>query len=377
MKIASPHCGFSPESNSGGETYEREILKNLARLGAQFEIIMAKGKLYSKDFPEFHIHEVALTKGLRWYVANWFWPHYLKKVERSCNFDLLRIHSLRYTGPGVLWFNKQSKKKYPVVGHHHHIDPDLLNGLIEKNIIKKCDALIVPSEFSKRQLMNQFGISDEKIHAVLNGVNQKYKPIPKSLELKYRLGLKDEKVLLFLGGLKKRKKVFFLIDVFLELLGQFSDPLKLIIAGSGPLKSDLERYVRHNEISEKVIFTGFIAEEEKILFYNLADVFVFPSEMEGFGFSPAEAMACGKPVVVSNSGALPEVVENERNGFVVKNTTHAFTQKILFLLQNERMAELFGKSGAVRAKTIFQWPVAARKMLGIYEELVNGAKRNK
>ncbi len=220
MKIATPHCGFSPESNSGGETYEREILKSMARLGAEFEIIMAKGKPYPKGFPQFHIHELPIRKGLRWYISNWIWPTYLRKVEQSCGFDLLRIHSLRYTGPGVLWFNHMSQRKYPVVCHHHHIDPSPLNPFIEKQVILASDLLITGSQFSKEQLIKEFGISGEKIRVVPYGVDEKFIPQPKDINLKNRLGLRNEKVLLFLGGLKKRKKIFLLIDIF-EALQKF------------------------------------------------------------------------------------------------------------------------------------------------------------
>src|SRR3989338_5023656 len=147
MRIATPHCGFSPESNSGGETYEREILKSLARLGVRFEIILAKGNPYPQGFREFHVHYLPIRKGLRWYISNCVWPHYLKKIEHTCGFDLLRIHSLRFTGPGVLWFNDHSKRKYPVVCHHHHIDPNPLNPWIEKKVIEKSDLLITGSQF--------------------------------------------------------------------------------------------------------------------------------------------------------------------------------------------------------------------------------------
>ncbi len=376
MKIASPHCGFAPESNSGGETYEREILKSLARLGVQFEIIMAKGKSYPQGFPEFHVHELPIRKGLRWYVSNWIWPTYLRKVEESCGFDLLRIHSLRYTGPGIHWFNRTAKKKYPVVCHHHHIDASPLNFLIEKKVIEASDCLITGSEFSKRQLIQDLKISEEKIHVVPYGIDQKFVPTAKPSELVRKYKLQDEKVLLFLGGLKKRKKVFFLIDVYEELLKHYSKPIRLIIVGSGALESSLNEYARTKGLAEKIIFTGYVPEEDKILFHNLADVFVFPSELEGFGFSPAEAMACGKPAVISNSGSLPEIVEDGKNGFCVKNEISKFVEKILFFLTHEKEAVLFGKSGAIRAKTVFQWPIAARKTLAIYKDLVDGRTRN-
>lgn len=370
MKIATPHCGFSPESNSGGETYERELLKSLARLGVQFEIIMAKGKPYPAGFPQFHVHELPIRKGLRWYVSNWLWPAWLSRIEKTCGFDLLRIHSLRFTGPGVLWFNARANQRYPVVCHHHHIDPSPLNPFIEKRVVTACDALITGSEFSKRQLIREFKTPDDKIHVVPYGIDDKFGPRKKDDALQAELGVKNEKVLLFLGGLKKRKKLFLLIDVLAEVMKRYHHPVKLILAGSGPLEKPLQDYVFSKHLEFDVIFTGYIPEEKKILFHNLADIFVFPSKMEGFGFSPAEAMACGKPVVCSDTGSLPEVVENGKTGFCVSNRVPDFADRIVRLLNNEEEALAFGRAGELRAKLLFQWPIAAKKTLDIYESVV-------
>ncbi len=376
MKIATPHCGFSPETNSGGETYEREILKNLAKLGAEFEVILAKGKRYPEGFPQFHVHHLPVEKGLRWYVSNWIWPHYLKRIEKSCGFDLLRIHSLRFTGPGVLWFNRMSQKKYPVVCHHHHIDPDPLNPFIEKKVIEKSDLLITGSEFSKRQLVETFKTNPTKIKVVPYGIDETFAPQEKDEAYKKELGLKNEKILLFLAGLKKRKKVFFLIDTFQELLRHYRDPVKLIIAGSGPLKKKLQEYALSKNLGGKILFTGFVPEDRKLTLYNLCDTFVFPSDMEGFGFSPAEAMACGKPVVCSDAGSLPEIVEDGQSGFCVPNKVPAFVEKILTLLNDGEMRRRFGSAGEMRARTIFQWPIVAQRTLEAYQALLDNRRES-
>ncbi|PIQ85368.1 MAG: hypothetical protein COV74_09215 [Candidatus Omnitrophica bacterium CG11_big_fil_rev_8_21_14_0_20_45_26] len=370
MKIALPHCGFSPESNSGGETYEREVLKHLAKLGVEFEIILAEGKPYPQGFPQFHIHRVPIRKGLRWYVSNFIWPHYLKKIESQIPFDLLRIHSLRYTGPGVLWFNKHAKRRYPVVCHHHHIDPDPLNYLIEKRVINASDLLITGSEFSKKQLIADFSIKSEKIKVVPYGVDESFKPMNRDRALLKQFNLSHEKVLLFLGGFKKRKKIFFLIDVFDEVLKHVKYPVKLVMAGSGPLKNSLTNYIQQKGLSERVILTGYIPEQEKTVFHNLADIFVFPSEMEGFGFSPAEASACAKPVILSNVGSLPEIVEDGKTGFVLENDVRAFSEKILWLLSHPEESKRMGEAGLKRAKFLFQWEITAKKTLSVYEEVV-------
>ncbi len=370
MKIAIPHCGLSPETNSGGETYEREILTNLAKLGVKSEIILADGKKYPDDFLEVHIHRLPIRKGLRWYVSNLVWPHFLEKVERTCGFDLLRVHSLRYCGPGTIWFNAQRRFKYPMVCHHHHVDPSILNLLIETKVVKYCDVLITGSNFSKQQISREFGLSGEKIRVVPYGVDEKFRPAAKDSGLLEKYGLGQEKVLLFLAALKKRKKVLFLLDVFEEIKKNYPESVKLMIAGSGPLLSRAKQYVEKKKLGRDVIFTGYIPEEEKVAHYNLADIFVFPSEMEGFGFSPAEAMACGKPVVTSSNGSLPEIVEHGKSGFCVENQVGLFVEKIVSLLRDDRTREFFGREASNHAQNFFRWPSAAKATLSIYEDVL-------
>ncbi len=369
MKIASPHCGLSPESNSGGETYEREILKNMAQLGVQFEIILAKDKLYPEGISQFHIHRLPIRKGLRWYVSNFVWPFYLKKIEKTYGFDLLRIHSLRFTGPGVLWFNRWGGRKYPIVAHFHHIDPDPYN-FIDRWVAKCSDHLITVSEFSKSQMVDQYQVPREKITVIPNGISNEYHPKSKSKELTDKYGISNHKVVLFLGGLKKRKKLFLLIDVFREVKKQYPKNLKLIIAGSGPLEDSLKAYALKTQENPGIIFTGYIQENQKVDLYNLCDVYVFPTELEGFGFGPAEAMACGKPVVASKVGALHEVVDDNYVGYLSNNSVDDFARKILKLLLNEKECVQFGKNARKKILEKYQWPDVAKRTLQTYEAII-------
>jgi len=98
---------------------------------------------------------------------------------------------------------------------------------------------------------------------------------------------------------------------------------------------------------------------------------VFPSRLEGFGLAAAEAMACGKSVVASRAGALPEVVADSETGILCDPDDPAdFARAILRLLEDPSLAEKMGKAGLARAKRLFQWDETARRTLAIYEEAV-------
>ena len=135
MRICSPHCGISPESGSGGEVYERELLKDLAGLGAECAVLLAAGKPHPERVPGLVVHPVWPPKGLRWYVTPFVWPRYIKRRWDAEPFDLLRAHSVRFVGPAALWARRRYRLPVPVVTHHHHLDPSPLNPVLERRVL--------------------------------------------------------------------------------------------------------------------------------------------------------------------------------------------------------------------------------------------------
>src|SRR6266571_3074182 len=143
MRICTPHCGVAPETTSGGETYERELLTRLGRAGVRVEIILARGKPHPAAVPNWTVHRFAIARGLRWWVAPFVVPAAIGRVHATVGFDLLRAHSLRYIGPSALWARARYGLDLPVVAHHHHLDPSQLNGLIERRVVDGSDAVVV------------------------------------------------------------------------------------------------------------------------------------------------------------------------------------------------------------------------------------------
>src|ERR1700752_4870494 len=100
MRICTPHCGVAPETTSGGETYERELLTRLGRAGVSIDIILARAKPHPEHVPNWTVHRFGIGRGLRWYVAPFVVPAAVRRVKESAGFDLLRGYSLRDIGPG-------------------------------------------------------------------------------------------------------------------------------------------------------------------------------------------------------------------------------------------------------------------------------------
>jgi glycosyltransferase involved in cell wall biosynthesis len=375
MRVCSPHCGIDAETISGGETYERELLVRLAGLGVVNDLILARHKRVPEGLANLEVHRLPIARGLRWPIAAMVLPPAIARVYRQTRFDLLRVHSLRYTGPAALLARRLYHLDVPIVSHHHHLDPSPLNPFIERRVLEASERIVTVSEFSKRQLTSALGIPHERIEAVPNGVDEKFVSAPASVELKARYGLGTGPVVLFLGGLKARKNLSFLLDVWREIANVRPDAT-LVIAGDGPLGGALRRQAASLGLGRRVVFTGRVPEVDKVAHYSLADLFLFPSTLEGFGLAVGEAMSCGLPVVASDEGGLPELVAHGEGGFVCRSgDLTAFVEAMLQLLDQPELRRRFGAFNRERVDRHFRWPRAARRVLDIYEEIIGDWKR--
>jgi glycosyltransferase involved in cell wall biosynthesis len=376
MRLCSPHCGIAPESGSGGEVYERELLKDLAGLGAECHILLARGKPHERGVAGWTVHPVWPPKGLRWYVTPLVWPRYVKRVWDDPGFDVLRVHSVRYVGPAALLARRRYRLPVPVVTHHHHLDPSPLNPLIEKRVIEASDCVVTDSQFAKRQLSQELRVRTDHVKVVYCGVGPKYARRPRDEELARRWGIGDRQVLLCLGPLIARKNPVFLLEAFAEIRRAMGPSVVLVWVGAGPLRGELEALLRRRGLEGSVVFTGYLPEADKVPMLNLADVFVFASLLEGFPLAPQEAMSCGKPVVAFRVASLPEMVEDGVSGFLVEaNARTAFAERVLLLLRDAPLRVRFGAAAAERVERHFRWDGTVRHVMKVYQEALDDYRR--
>jgi glycosyltransferase involved in cell wall biosynthesis len=376
MIICSPHVSIAPESSSGGEVYEREVLKHLALLGVRIDLILPGRAPCWTDIPNWHIHRTRLPRGFRWYVSNLVFPRYIKQVYDQQPFDLLRVHSLRFVGPAALWARRRYRLPVPVVAHHHHLDRNWLNPVIERRVIGACDLVTTDSQSSREQLARELQVDTGHVAVVYAGIAREFEPQPKDERLIAEWGLEGRKILLFLGGLKPRKNVGLLLDVFRNVVAEMGDRVRLLVAGSGGEEKALRRKARELDIADQVVFTGYVPEADKVRFYNLADVYVLPSSLEGFGMTAGEAMSCGKPVVATAVGSLPEVVADGETGFLAPlDDRRRFAGQVVTLLRNEPLARKFGEAGRQRVEALFRWEIVARRLVDLYRQVLREGRR--
>lgn len=365
MRICAPQLGIAPDSNLGGAVYDREVLKGLAQMGATVDIPLPAGETYA-PMAGWQIYRTARCWRYT-YEYNWRFLPTVWQLWRQHNFDLLRIHS-----PSLSLLGRVGKSglRCPVVAHLHHLETEQqIHRLLTRTAIYGYDLVTTDSEFCVQQLVTTFGIPREKLLIVYPGVDEKYQPTPAAgAALRQQLGLADRLLLLYLGALTPRKNLRFLLQVLQAVRAQ-APAVHLVLAGSGPQEAELRRSAQELGVAEQVTFTGYLAEADKVAYYNLADLFVFPSLLEGFGMAVAEAMACGIPVVSSNAASLPEVVGGAGLLAAPTDLEH-FVAQIVRLAKDQALRQALGEEGRTHVRQHFSWAAAAQMTYTAYHQVI-------
>lgn len=230
--------------------------------------------------------------------------------------------------------------------------------------IKKADKIITVSKSVRNDIIKLLNVPNHKVKVIYNSVNPYFHTLMNKEGIRYilakKLGIRD-KFILNVNVLTPRKNVETLIHAFTLLKQKGKIPHKLIIVGSTTF------YKPHVDISKDVILTGAVSDEMLLYLYNTAELFVFPSLYEGFGYPPLEAMACGTPVIVSNAASLPEIVGPAGCIFNPKDIL-GLSERIVQVLEDRQLADKMRSEGLDRAK-MFSYQKHTREVLSLYKEV--------
>lgn len=240
---------------------------------------------------------------------------------------------------------------------------------IFKTGLKNSKKILVPSNFVKQQLTTDWKIDETKVAVTPEAVDDNIVALMGEIS-----NLKVQKVLhkfqiktpyiFYVGNAHPHKNVEGLIKVFRKLKQRFTD-LSLVLSGNDHY---FWQKIRNEFQDESIIFTGFISDEELVILYKNAEVFVLPSLEEGFGIPVLEAMACCAPVISSNLGSLPEVGGDAASYFNPRDLTQ-MAQKVSEVLTSKNLRQELKEKGLKRYKN-FSWISLARKTLEVYKECV-------
>ncbi len=246
----------------------------------------------------------------------------------------------------------------------------LLNALVPWSL-RRADRIITDAEFTKREMVRVHGLDPERIEVIPLAADPRYRPLDKEHCRKVIAERHDtaDGFMLYVGTLQPRKNVATLIHAYTMFRKRTGLPHKLVIVGKPKykFKSVLDA-IHESGFESDIVFTGFVDDDDLPVYYNAADVFVFPSLYEGFGLPPLEAMACGTPVIAANSSCIPEVV-GDAAILADPGDPGDFCDAMTRVLGDPRKVTEMQTKGTARAKQ-FSWDRTARETIKVYRDVL-------
>jgi glycosyltransferase involved in cell wall biosynthesis len=235
---------------------------------------------------------------------------------------------------------------------------------------RRAQRVITVSEFSKREIMELYGIPAERIHVIYNGVSCAFWEQGRSAGhgMLERFGLQSEPYILFVGGADPRKNHKTVVEAFVRRRESLK-PCRLVLVGD-----PIHRYGNYHEtiksagLEGEILVVGRLDAAALRGLYQGALMLAFPSLYEGFGIPVLEAMACGLPVVTSSTSSLPEVA-GEAAVLVVPEDAEALGDAMVQVAQDHSLRERLIEAGRRRVGE-FNWETAGAKTLALYGELI-------
>ncbi len=244
----------------------------------------------------------------------------------------------------------------------------LLTRTLSPEIARGARLIITPSQSAKRDLSRLFSIPEAKIRAIPHAPDGQFRPRRdrESLErIERRYGVRTP-YLLYVGTLEPRKNLTRAMTAFSRVSSRYPEHSFYLAGDLGWRSKDLLQKLDRIENRERIARLGYVAEEDLAALYSNADLFVYPSLYEGFGFPVIEAMACGAPVLTSNTSSLAEIADGAAL-LVDPHDTTALAEAMDRAMGDEGERERLRHAGLTRASS-FSWERSTRETLQVYEE---------
>jgi glycosyltransferase involved in cell wall biosynthesis len=347
---------------TGNETYLRNLLEQFSALSEPHDL-----RLY---------HTGSVTS------PDPAWRGVLRQIKPHTPF--LRIP---FSFPAALWTDKVDLAHFqyvappvcpcPTVVTVHDISYEFLPQFFRTAERLRMKALIPPSarrarevltvsEYSRRQLIEHYRLSPDKVTATLLGVSPRFRVIADEGWLDAQLARFDLRTpyLLGVGNLQPRKNLPRLIRAFARLKAK-GLPHQLVLVGQAAFRGhEVEAEIASRGLQNDVLLTGYVTEDELIALYNRATAFSYPSLYEGFGLPVIEAMACGVPVVTSNVSSIPEVAGDAAVLIDPQSEDELYCALMDVLSDPDRQRSMREKG--LNRVPLFDWRKTAQQTLDIY-----------
>jgi glycogen synthase len=301
------------------------------------------------------------------------------RLLREYDFDLIHAHDwlVAYAAAGL-----RETWQLPVVstvhateyGRHQGWLPGPMNKLIHQVewwLTYESRRVIVCSSYMRRQVEDIFLLPHDKIDVVPNGVAVRdfaVDPQDAAAARRELVGPRT-RVIVFAGRLEYEKGVQTLLSALQRVRTEVG-PTKLFVAGTGTYSEELRRQVKQLGLRHHVRFTGFLEDHELRRLYAAADVAVAPSIYEPFGLVAVEAMACGTPVVVGDTGGLREIVSDGHGLSFTPQDEDELADALIQVLRDPGLSASLVDRAQRRIRGRYDWDAVGRRTVGVYEQAI-------
>ena len=320
-----------------------------------------------KDSKNVHIIEI----GSNFYPL---WEQFsLPRAVNQLNLDMLHCTSntapIRCKVPLILTLHdiifleprdKSNKSFYQDMGWRYR-------RFVVPRILKKCKRIITVSDFEFNNIITKLQIPEEKMVMIYNGYNKWFRPV-EDTELIYQQYIEEPGYFFFLGNTDPKKNTERTLIAYSKYLEMSDVKRKLLMADLD--KGYLDEIIDRNDIGnirDHIVMPGYIKNADLPYIYNNAFAFLYTSLRESFGIPLLEAMACGTPVITSNTSSMPEIGGSE---VIMVNplNVNEITEKMLLLEKDKALYQKQKDIGIIRAQQ-FSWEYTAEQLLMVYEDV--------
>jgi N-acetyl-alpha-D-glucosaminyl L-malate synthase BshA len=363
----------------GSGAVAAELGKLLARRGHKVHFVSYRLPFRLGGFQE-HIcfHEIDVTA----YSLFEYPPHDLAlaakmaEVAREHRLDLFHVHyAIPHAIAGILAQQMLGNGAPRLVTTLHGTDVTLVGQdrsffEITRFGIEHSDGVTAVSEFLRRMTLEEFGVRNT-IDVVPNFVDLARHCPGRAVPDRSAFAGPDERILLHMSNFRPVKRVVDIVRIFERV--QREIPTVLLMVGDGPERASAQALARRLGIADKVRFLGRQDNIEE--FTAIADIYLLPSEIESFGLSALEAMACGVPVIGSDAGGLPEVVSHGETGYVLPvGDIEGMAGRALELLRDKALHTRMARAARQRVEQHFEAESIVTEYERVYERVLAGAR---
>ena len=387
MKILVLTWEFPPRIVGGIARHVAELYPELVALGHEVHLLTVEfGECPGYEIVEgVHVHRVPVGGAndfFHWVVNMNDSMGYFggKLITEEGPFDLIHAHDWLVGDAAIALKNLF---KIPMIATIHATERGRYNGIYtdtqhyinakEARLCYEAWRVIVCTWYMKGEVERAFNLSWDKIDVIANGIKKAKKQLPENFDFwgfRRRYAEDVEKIVYYVGRMTYEKGVQVLVEAMPRVLWEMGGNVKFVIIGGGNT-SHLRHRAEALGIGNKVYFTGFVHDDELDRFQRIADCAVFPSLYEPFGIVALESMEAWVPVVVSDTGGLPEVVTHTKTGVVTwANNAESLSWGILEVIKHPGYAQWLKDNAHAELDLRFRWDKLAGYTSAVFERVV-------